>query len=244
MDSPRFERAIVVGASSGIGREMVRQLASEGTKVAAIARRAERLEELAGEFPGLVLPFEADVKETDGVPERFREICAALGGLDLFVYNAGVMTTHEAPVYDWDGDVSMLRVNVEGAVRWTNEAAARFGAMGAGTLVGVGSVAGDRGRYLNPVYNASKAFLHTYLESLRNRLGPQGVTVVTIKPGPVWTEMTEHMKWKSAMSAEDAARIALRKMERDGEHYLSPMHWAIFKAIQFTPSAIFRRVKI
>ncbi len=239
-----FQRAMIVGASSGIGREMVRGLAAGGTKVAALSRRTERLDELAAEFPGLVLPYAADVRETDGVPELFRRICADLGGLDLFVYNAGVMTTHEEPTDDWDGDLAMLQTNVRGAVRWTNEAATRFGAMGGGTLVGIGSVAGDRGRYLNPVYNASKAFLHTYLESLRNRLGPKGVRVVTIKPGPVWTEMTTHMKWKKAMTAGTAARIALAKMERGGEHYLSPVHWAIFKAIQLTPSRIFQRVRI
>lgn len=239
-----FERAIIVGASSGIGREMVRQLAGKGTKVAALSRRTDRLDELAAEFPGLVLPYAHDVLQTQDVPELFETICRDLGGLDLFVYNAGVMTTHAEPVNDWEGDLGMLQTNVRGAVRWLNEAAERFGEMGSGTLVGIGSVAGDRGRYLNPVYNASKAFLHTYLESLRNRLTRTGVRVVTIKPGPVWTEMTTHMAWKKAMSPEQAARIALAKMEKAGEHYLSPIHWAVFKGIQFTPSFLFRRLKI
>lgn len=239
-----FERAIIVGASSGIGQEMVRQLAAGGTKVAALSRRLDRLEALAAEFPGLVLPYAADVTKTDGVPEQFAEIVRDLGGLDLFVYNAGSMTMFEEPTYDWPGDDNMIETNVTGATRWLNEAAERFGAMGSGTLVGTGSVAGDRGRYLNPVYNATKAYLHTYLESMRNRLSKKGVRVVTIKPGPVWTEMTTHMKWKKAMAAPDAARIALAKMERGGEHYLSPIHWAAFKVIQFMPSAIFRKLEI
>ncbi|MER3497014.1 MAG: short-chain dehydrogenase [Armatimonadota bacterium] len=239
----RFQRALIVGASSGIGREMARQLAQEGTKVAVLSRRMERLEELAVEFPGLILPYTVDVKETAGVPEFFQRICADLGGLDLFVYNSGVMTTPAEPTYDWPGDEGMIQVNVTGAVRWTNEAAERFGALKTGTLVGIGSVAGDRGRYLNPVYNASKAFLHTYLESLRNRLGPEGVRVVTIKPGPVRTEMTVTMKWKKAMSAETAAAIALNKMSRGGEHYLSPVHWLAFRIIQNLPSGVMQRLK-
>lgn len=239
-----FTRAIIVGASSGIGREMVRQLAAKGTKVAALSRRTDRLDELAAEFPGLVFPYAHDVNDVDVVPELFARICKELDGLDLLVYNAGVMTTHKAPVNDWAGDLAMIETNASGAVRWCNEAAERFGAMGGGTLVGIGSVAGDRGRYLNPVYNASKAFLHTYLESLRNRHARQGVRVVTIKPGPMQTEMTTHLDFKKAMTAETGARIALAKMESGGEHYLSPIHWAIFKGIQFTPSFLFRRLKI
>ena len=85
----------------------------------------------------------------------------------------------------------MIRTNVEGLVRWTNEAAERFGALGSGTLVGIGSVAGDRGRYLNPVYNASKAFDQSWAEAVRNELKDTGVTVTALQPGATDTNFFE-----------------------------------------------------
>src|SRR5690606_700639 len=84
-------------------------------------------------------------------------------------------------------DRKMVEVNLLGAIAWLNQAALRFERAGQGQIVGIGSIAGDRGRVGSPVYNTSKAALHTYLESLRNRLTRHGVNVLTVKPGYVDT---------------------------------------------------------
>ncbi len=236
----KFQTAIVVGASSGIGRELVRQLAASGTKVAAIARRADRLEELAKEFPGLVTPIAHDVTNYEAIPELFQTVTRDLGGLDLFIYASGAMPIIEANEFTWDKDKRMLDVNISGAVAWCNQAADRFLHTKHGCLVGIGSVAGDRGRHKQPVYNATKAFFHTYLEALRNR----GVCVSTIKPGPVDTEMTAPLNMKGMMSASLAAEMILKKADKNGEHYLKLAHRIAFYIIKRIPSPLFRKLKI
>jgi decaprenylphospho-beta-D-erythro-pentofuranosid-2-ulose 2-reductase len=240
----KYNYAIVVGATSGIGRELVRQLAASGTKVAALGRRQELLSELETEFPGIVYGFGVDVTKFDGAEEKLTEICHKLGGLELFIYNSGVMPAVEPNEFSLEKDTSMIDVNITGAVAWLNAAAGRMQNTKHGTLIGIGSVAGDRGRQGQPVYNASKAFLHTYLEALRNRMASHGVNVVTIKPGPVDTELITHLNFKNAMSASVAATKTLNFAHRNGEFYLKPIHKLIFYVIKRIPSLIFRKLPI
>lgn len=240
----KYQHAIVVGASSGIGRQLVRQLAESGCRVAALARRQDKLDELAADYPNLVQTYAHDVKEYDAVPEMFQQITLDLGGLDLIIYCSGVMPEVDSDEFAFAKDREMIEVNDLGAVAWLNQAATRFQGTKHGTIVGIGSVAGDRGRMRQPVYNASKAFLHTYLEALRNRLDRYGVKVVTIKPGPVDTEMTAGLDIKNKMHANEAARLILQKSARTGEHYLNPAHAVAFMVIRNIPSWIFRRLNI
>lgn len=239
-----FQHALIIGASSGIGAELAEQLAAAGCRVAVVARRLERLQALQGRYPDRVLPFAHDVTQYAEVPALFQEITGKLGGLDLVVYASGVMPEVGEHEFNFEKDRQMIEVNVLGAIAWLNEAAVRFGNTGHGTIVGIGSVAGDRGRSGQPVYNTSKAALATYMEALRNRLAKKGVTVVTIKPGPVQTEMTAHLHLKGAMSASQAAAIILQKARHTGEHYLSPAHWLIFTVIRHLPSWLFRKLKV
>lgn len=238
----RYRHAIVVGATSGIGRELVLQLARQGCRVAAIGRREDRLvslQEVAGDS---VVPFTHDVRRYEEVPRLFQEINHALGGLDLLIYAAGVMPAVGETEYDFEKDKAMIDTNLLGAIAWCNQAAIRFGNVGHGTIVGIGSVAGDRGRAGQPVYNTSKAALATYLEALRNRLSKRGVIVVTIKPGPVQTEMTASLNLPNAMRAEDAAQRILHLSRSPGEKYLKLSHRLIFTIIRAVPSWIYRRI--
>lgn len=239
-----MKKALIIGASSGLGYELARQLASQGNKVAVVSRNTQPLAELQSQFPNLVFPFAHDVRQTDAIPPLFAEICRALDGLHLVIYSAGVMPAVELDEFDTDKDTAMIEVNVTGAVAWLNEAAARFHGVGAGQIVGIGSVAGERGRAGQPVYNASKAFLHTYLEALRNRLARRGVGVITIKPGPVDTPMTAHLSLKK-MPVDVAARSILKLLrKRNGEFFLSPVHAVAFAIIRAIPSVIFRKLNV
>lgn len=240
----KSRKVIVVGASSGIGRELVRQLAGRGDRVAAVARREDRLQELAAEHPNSILSFTHDVVDTEAVPELFAEICRQLGGLDTIIYAAGAMPEVGPTEYAMDKDRPMIDVNFTGAVAWLNVAADRFQNVGHGTIVGIGSVAGERGRSGQPVYNATKAALKTYLEALRNRLSKLGVRVTTIKPGPTATEMTAHLKQTGMMSAEEAAEKILRVMDSGKEKFLKPTHAIIFAIIRNIPTGVFRRLKL
>ncbi|MFZ4506644.1 MAG: SDR family NAD(P)-dependent oxidoreductase [Fimbriimonas sp.] len=238
-----MRKAIVIGASSGIGYELVCQLAALGWKVAALARTEEKLLELQAKYPS-VIPIRHDVTEYASVPALLIDITGQLGGLDLLIYSSGVMPSVAADEFDFLKDKGMVDVNVLGAVAWMNEGARRMQGSRAGTLMAIGSVAGDRGRAGQPVYNATKAFLHSYMESLRNRLSRLGVHVVTVRPGPVLTPMTAHLHFKKALTAQDAAGRILKYIDKRGDYYLVPAHRLIFFVIRSVPSWIFRRLNI
>jgi NAD(P)-dependent dehydrogenase (short-subunit alcohol dehydrogenase family) len=245
-----LKRAIVVGASSGIGAALVRRLAREGHRVAAVARRESELEKLCAainrDHPDRAIPFVHDVRDVDGARAVFDRVIAALDGLDLLVYCAGVMPAVDEDTYDVSVDRQIIETNVIGAMAWLNLGAERFQVQKGGVLVGVGSVAGDRGRRGNPAYGASKAALHTYLESLRNRLSRHGVHVLTVKPGPVHTPMTANVdKLAMPIDADAAADGIWAAIARRADVAYVPRQWGvIMPIIQSIPSILFRRMSI
>ena len=128
--------------------------------------------------------YSHDVTEYEKVPDLLRRIVADLGGLDLVVFVAGVnYPPGGIDKYNFENDRRMIEINLIGAMAWLSPVAEMFQSAKAGQIVGIGSVAGDRGRVGNPGYNTSKAGLATYLEALRNRLTRHGVNVLTVKPG-------------------------------------------------------------
>lgn len=245
-----LRRAIVVGASSGIGAALVRRLCREGYLVAGVARRADVLDGLANELnrPGeqRFWAFPQDVTNVASAKPVFDKIVATLDGLDAIVYAAGVMPRVREDQYDAVIDQNIIEVNVIGAMAWLNLAAERFQAQKGGIIVGIGSVAGDRGRRGNPAYCASKAALHTYLEALRNRLARFGVAVITVKPGPVHTPMTVGLdKMPMAIDADKAADGIFRAMVRRADQAYIPFQWGlIMPIIRSIPSIVFRRMSL
>jgi short-subunit dehydrogenase len=248
---PTWRRAIVVGASSGIGAAIARQLACEGTIVAIVARRAERLELLADSISAAgsiskPLVYPCDVRDVDASRNLFAEIVRDLEGLDLIVYSSGVMPRGAHTGFPTDEDVAAIETNFTGAVVWLNAAAEYFQVQGHGTIAGIGSVAGDRGRGGNPIYNASKAALATYLEALRNRLAGKGVTVVTIKPGFIRTDMIGSRRvFPPASGVDDAARLILAAA-RAGKRvaYVPPWWRWIALLLKAMPSVVMERLPV
>jgi short-subunit dehydrogenase len=247
----KFHHALVIGASSGIGEALARRLAADGARVALVARRKDALKRIAREIEDIVgeeraFPFAHDVTKREEVPALFEEITRTLGGLDLVIYAAGLMTPVAFEEYDTEKDAAMVEVNLLGAMAWLNPASQRFFQLGQGTLVGIGSIAGDRGRSGNPAYHTSKAALATYLEALRNRIARRGVKVVTIKPGFVDTPMTHDvpgMFW--LITADRAAQIILGHARRGHKNAYVPARWRLVSwVIRSIPSFLFRRLKI
>ena len=247
----KIERAIVVGASSGMGAAFARQLAAQGAQVALLARRRDELETVAkgietawGE--GKAHVFIHDVSDRDAVPALFDEIVAKLGGLDLICYAAGYMHKPGEDEYPTDIDMTTLDVTLAGAIAWLNPAATMFQKQGRGVIVGISSIAGDRGRRAFPSYHAAKAGLSTYLESLRNRLTQHGVQVTTIKPGFIDTPMTRGMEglfWLK--SADEAARMIWNAVRKRKQTSYVPGRWRLVSmVIRSIPSFIFRRMSI
>jgi short-subunit dehydrogenase len=242
--------ALIVGASSGIGEELAKKMVNKGYAVALIARRKDKLDALAAQLnQGYAHPiakvYAHDVTQHAEVPALFHTITQEMPGLSVVIYNAGIMPEVEENEYNAEKDRQIVEVNLIGAMAWLNEAAQRFQHLQRGTLVGIGSVAGDRGRRKFPAYAASKAALETYLESLRNRLAVQGVKVITIKPGPVATPMTEGLKLPLIIKAEKAAHIIADAISQGREIAYVPGIWRpIMWIIRNIPSLLFRRLSI
>lgn len=248
-----WKTAIVVGASSGIGEAVARRLASEGCRVALVARREKELEAVAESIGKATADGRAvfrvhDVADGAAVPGIWDSIERELGPVDLLVFAAGIMPAVGASEYSFEKDRAILEVNLLGAVAWLDEAALRMETARRGTIVGISSVAGDRGRRGNPAYAASKAAMNCFLESLRNRLAQRGVTVCTIRPGYVATPMTKDLGLPARMtiSADLAARLVLEKARKPrGVDAYVPARWApILFVIRHIPSFVFRRLSI
>jgi len=243
--------ALVIGASSGMGAALSRCLVREGYAVALIARRQELLDALADELNSghqgkVAEAFAHDVTKYDEIPTLFQEICEKMRGLDLLVYATGVMPTIDEDEYDFAKDRQVVEINLLGAMGWFNEVANRFQYLKHGTIVGISSVAGERGRRGNPAYAASKAAMTTFLESLRNRLSRYGVRVITIKPGPVRTPMTAHLEKQPLMiEVEEAAEQIMYAIKKNIETAYVPGVWRpVMSVIRNIPSALFRHLSI
>jgi short-subunit dehydrogenase len=257
--SPTRQRgALIVGASSGIGAAVARVLAARGYQVALVARRAEALQQLAQELNGgagtgapVARIYPHDVCDYAAAPAVFARVVDDLraGGarLELLIYASGIMPGGRDGPWSFDEERATIETNVVGAMRWLGLAAELFTRQGSGTLAGISSVAGDRGRRGNSVYMASKAALTTYLESLRFRLRGTGVRVVTIKPGFVATPMTRALTLpRPLVTAPDAtARQIVEACVRGTSVAYIPRYWApIMWVIRALPSSVLARLPI
>jgi short-subunit dehydrogenase len=244
-------RAILIGASSGLGAALAVKLTGEGYDTALVARRPEQLAEVCERIKsqaaaGVPRSYTHDVRRTEEVGEVFERIAADLHGVDLVIYVAGIMPDVGPDEYDTESDRAVLETNTLGAIAWLNEAARWFQTQRAGTIVGISSMAGERGRRGFPAYCASKAAVNTYLESLRNRLSRYGVHVLTVKPGFVRTRMLEGRSglfWVT--SPEDAADQIFDAIERRRGTVFVSRRWRLVSwIIRLLPSFLFRRLSI
>jgi short-subunit dehydrogenase len=243
-----LQRILIVGASSGIGEALALHLAGAGKTLGLVARRQAALARVADEVTrrgGKAVVEVSDAADPRAVEASWANLLSRMGGIDAVVYAAGVMPDVAPDEFDTAKDQQVIEINVLGAVAWLNCAARHFAPLGRGVICGIGSVAGDRGRRGAPVYGASKAALHTYLESLRNRLAVRGVRVVTVKPGPVRTPMVGDKRMPLTVDADVAAAAIARSLS--GGPDVVYVHWLwrwIMLAIRSVPSLIFRKLSV
>ena len=245
----RYANALVTGASSGLGRGLAALLARHGVRVYAAARRTALLDALKTEAGDSIVPVELDVSDADRTHDRVREIDEECGGLDLVVANAGVGEETYGKRLRWDGVRRIIDVNVTGAAATLAGAIPGMVARGRGHLVGTSSVAAFAALPRMSAYCASKAFLTTFLGSLRLDLKPLGITVTTVHPGFVKTELTAKNRFPMPFLMEaDAAVERIWKGIEAGEEVVA-FPWqmvAAVKAVAALPrpiaEAAFRRL--
>jgi short-subunit dehydrogenase len=193
----RFERpapgsvAIVTGASSGIGRAFALELARRGHPVLAVARRSERLDELAGtaKAAGMapIVPHVADLGAEDAAP-LVRAAAAALGEVGWLINNAGASTFGRFEDGDPQRERALVRLNCEAVVALCAELVPQFVHRRRGVILNVASTAGFQATPGWSVYGASKAFVISFTEGLHEELRGSGVSAMALCPGPVASE--------------------------------------------------------
>jgi short-subunit dehydrogenase len=210
-------RAIITGASSGIGEALARELARRGWTLALLARRADLLDALVAELPTQSIALPCDVTDANAVSAAVREGTEALGGpFDLAVANAGVGITSNAWKFNLADAELMTRVNIIGMFNLFDAVIPSMIERRSGRFAGVASLAGLRGLPSSSVYSATKAAMQAFLEASRVELGQYDVGVTTINPGFVVTAMIEKNRFNMPflMKADEAARVIADGLER------------------------------
>jgi NADP-dependent 3-hydroxy acid dehydrogenase YdfG len=207
--------ALVTGASSGIGAATARSLAASGAAVALVARRADRLTQLADEITkagGRALVHETDVTDEAQARSAVDATVRELGRLDILVNNAGVMLLgpiENAPMEEWE---RMVHLNLLGLLYMAHAAlphllkAAGDGPRHVADLINISSVAGRIARQGSGVYNLTKFGVGAFSESLRQEVTKRHVRVAIVEPGAVATELTTHLR--PEIRAQSAQRFA------------------------------------
>jgi len=239
---------LILGAASDIARATARAFAAQGHAIQLAAREPERLQadkaDLETRFGVSVslhgfdaLDIAGHAAWVDGLPEL----------PEVAVCAVGVLGDQARSAEDPEISAAVMRANFEGPATLLGVLANAMEARGSGTLVGISSVAGLRGRASNYVYGAAKAGFTAYLSGLRNRLSSGGVHVVTVLPGFVATAMTEGLDLNPKLTAEPdevATAIVGAVAKRRNIVYVRPIWRLIMAIICGLPEALFKRTKL
>lgn len=238
---------LILGASSDIARACARRFAERGDQVVLGGRDIEALgrdrDDLAvrSGAPCMVVPFDV----LDG---REGVFLAALPSLpDVVVMVVGLLGDHARSEADPAAAGLVMATNYTGPARYLLAIASAMTARGTGCIVGISSVAGDRGRGSNYIYGSAKAGFSAFLSGQRNRLAKAGIRVVTVKPGFVRTRMTEGMALPGALTAapDEVAAAVVRAVEGTADVvYVRPVWRLIMAIIRAIPEPMFKRLSL
>ena len=239
--------ALVIGATSDIGRAIARTLADGGCALQFAARDPARLEREARDIRvrtgAAVAAHRCDMLDEDGGVSLLDKLAPLP---DVAVCVVGLLGDQTKSQRDGVAAQRVMRTNYIGPTLLMGALAERFERRGSGVLVGVSSVAGDRGRASNYVYGSAKAGFTAFLSGLRSRLASSGVHVVTVKPGFVRTRMTDGMDLPARLTAtpeEVAAAVVKAIRQRRDIVYVRRVWRPIMFAIRAIPERLFKRMK-
>jgi short-subunit dehydrogenase len=239
-------RAVITGASSGIGEALARHYAGPQSTLGLIARRHDALQALAANLPGRSAVYPLDVCDEQALARAAEDFVARFGAPDLVIANAGVGAgTHGDALGDLGKLRRLLEVNVVGLAATLAAFAPAMRAAGRGILCGISSVSAFRGLAGAGGYCASKAAANTWLESLRVELRGTGVSVVTVCPGYVDTPLTKVNRYRMPflLPADVAARRIARAI--DAKRRLAVVPWQMALAsypLRAMPEWLFDRL--
>jgi decaprenylphospho-beta-D-erythro-pentofuranosid-2-ulose 2-reductase len=239
---------LLLGATSDMGFAIAKKFASEKFDVQLAARRTD-----------ILAPQKSDIEIRYGVNcslhafdaldfNSHKRFYASLEKKpDVVIYVIGYMNDNEKTVADWEETLRTINTNYTGAVSILNIVAEDFAKKGAGTIIGVSSVAGERGRQSNYMYGSAKSAFTAYLSGLRNKMYHHGVHVMTVLPGFVYTKMTEHLKLPAVLTAkpEEVGDAVYSGFKKKKDILFVKWFWKyIMMAITSIPETMFKKKKL
>ena len=235
-----MKKVIIIGATSGIGRAMAEQFLQKGYKVGISGRRQPLLDTFTASAPNTFISC-FDVTAADRI-DYFKKMITAMGGMDIFIYCAGIGDPTD--LLDWNWDKITTDTNVNGFVELTNHAYNFFMEQGSGHVVGISSIAANRGNSLAPAYSASKAYMSIYLEGLwiKSKRNKWNIDVTDIQPGFVKTKMAKANKtfWEVPV-AKAAQQIIQAIKDKKRKAYISKRWWLIAKLMKAIPMFLYKK---
>ena len=227
-EMPEYKKAIIIGASSGIGRELARILARNNYMVGITGRRENLLSELQRENPTQYVYRAFDIRDLSKTAKNLKELIKELGGLDLFIISSGIGYINLE--LDAEPEFQTIDTNVTAFTDLATFAFRYFSDHKGGHLVGITSIAAIRGNKSAPAYNASKAYQSNYLEGLRQKARSLRIPVYVtdIKPGFVATDMAKGDRLFWVASPEKAAQQIYRAIRHKKSQAYITKRWRFF----------------
>jgi short-subunit dehydrogenase len=236
------KKIIIVGASSGIGREIACKYVANGNKVGITGRRENLLNELKEKYPDQIFISCFDVMGKDN-QQKIRQLIEELGGMDLLIYNAGYGDISKD--LNWEIENATTKTNVNGFVEIVSYAFNYFVEQDHGQIAITSSVAAVRGNSWAPAYSASKAFMSNYAEGLniKSKRLHKDVTITDIRPGFVDTKMAKGNGQFWVIQKEKAAKEIIKAIEKKKRIvYITRRWWLVAKIMKMLPFGIYRRM--
>ena len=236
-----MKKVIIIGATSGIGRELAKLFVAANCLVGVSGRRIELLDSLKNEYPDNILAECFDVTGPSNI-DHLKNLLQQLGGMDLFIYCSGF--GDPSKTLDWAIDKQTTLTNVNGFVEMTNFVFNYFAQQGHGQIAGISSIASIRGNSWAPAYSASKAYMSSYLESLHMKAAKMklDIAVTDILPGFIKTKMAKGNKQFWVAPVEKAARqifAAINNKKRRA--YITRRWWLIAKLMKLMPYTFYKK---
>ena len=244
-----MERSILIlGAGSDIAEAIAHRFAREKYTVILAGRRNQQMARLS---QALIHQYGATVYYFTFDAAQFHQHQPFIDNLpllpDIVVYSAGYMCTQQEALAHWAHASNMIKVNYSGPVSILNAFSKAFEARRSGCIVGISSVAGERGRASNYMYGSTKAAFTAYLSGLRQHLSGRGVRVITVKPGFVYSKMTRDLDLPKRLTASPefvADKLYAAIKRKRSVVYVKPVWRLIMAVIRNLPEGIFKRMKL
>ena len=238
-----MKKAIIIGASSGIGKELTKIFVSHGCEVGIAARRTDLLNELVAKLPTKIYTTTIDIRNTDIAIQSLEKLIKDVGDVDIIVISSGI--GHINQFLDWSKEKETIETNVSRFTAMAGVAMHYFIQKRSGHIVGISSIASIRGDNAGPAYSASKAFMSNYLEGLRKKVAKEklNITITDIQPGFVNTAMAKGDGLFWVATPQKAAKQIYQVIQQKKKKAYITKRWVIIAwLLKIMPDFIYDKI--